>query len=255
MVKAGRTTGLSELLSRGRWVTRPLPSPATGDNVIASGVACAARTSCLLAGEYSAAQPGADTNLAEAWNGTSWRIITSKGPTGTTSSSLAAAACPAVSLCLAVGSAGTGTSFQDAAYTWTNGKRWQQVTVPRPRGASTSELSGLACPSTGNCLAVGNFTDASGNSHPFAAHWRSGHWSLTASALSVPKERFTNLTGISCPTTTMCMAAGFFRILSPNVFFGAVTESGSFSQLSCVSQSRCEAVGNRFDPKRSPTAN
>ncbi|HEY3904665.1 MAG TPA: hypothetical protein VGM14_12220 [Streptosporangiaceae bacterium] len=73
-----------------------------------------------------------------------------------------------------------------------------------------------------------------------------------------PKERFTNLTGISCLTTTMCMASGFFRILSPNVFFGAVTElwkNGKwtlwkvfgvvtgFAAISCPTVSRCFADG------------
>src|ERR1700678_1484638 len=196
--------GLSELLTGGTWVVKPVPSPAHGQNIFANEVSCSAVARCLFVGAHWAGRSGADTNLAQAWNGSSWRIVTATGPAGSSFSNLNDVACPILSFCLAVGNAGRTTrEFQDTAYTWRNGTTWRAVSVPHPRDARSSELAGLSCSSRAYCLAVGDYTSAAGRYLPFADRWDNGRWRL----LTVPAiagQRQTVLQGVSCPTTAKC---------------------------------------------------
>lgn len=168
----GLTRGLSEKLSQGRWVTESVPSPARGVNMFANEVSCASSASCLFVGDHFAGQRGPVANLAEAWNGSSWRIVTTTGPAGAAFSALFDVACPTTKFCLAVGFAGPASTSQDAAYTWKDGITWRQIKVPHPRRARSSELGGLACFNAQNCMAVGNYTSATGRDLPFAVRWQ-----------------------------------------------------------------------------------
>lgn len=256
----GHTPGLSEVLSGGSWVAESVPSPSRGVNIFANEVSCASPTSCLFVGDHWARQRGPFANLAEAWNGSSWRIVTARGPAGTGISALDDVACPTTRFCLAIGFAGTHRHFQDTAYTWKNGSTWRQIRVPRPSHARNSELGGLACFSSRNCMAVGNYRSASGRYLPFAVRWHDGRWKLLTTP-NVRRQRFTVFQGISCPTATRCVAVGdtvdntrggFFHAFAevwsggkwhvstlrraPSVFFGA----------SCPAFNRCFASGYTF---------
>jgi hypothetical protein len=256
----GHTPGLSEVLSGSSWVAESVPSPSRGVNIFANEVSCASPTSCLFVGDHWARQRGPFANLAEVWNGSSWRIVTARGPAGTGISALDDVACPTTRFCLAIGFAGTHRHFQDTAYTWKNGSTWRQIRVPRPSHARNSELGGLACFSSRNCMAVGNYRSASGRYLPFAVRWHDGRWKLLTTP-NVRRQRFTVFQGISCPTATRCVAVGntvdntrgrFFHAFAevwsggkwhvstlrraPSVFFGA----------SCPAWNRCFASGYTF---------
>jgi len=203
---------------------------------------------------------GLAANLAEAWNGSSWRIVTARGPAGTAFSGLQDVACPTARFCLAIGFAGTGRHFQDTAYTWKNGTTWRRIRVPRPSHARNSELAGLACFSSRNCMAVGNYRSASGRYLPFAARWHDGRWKLLTTP-AVRKQRFTVFQGISCPTATRCVAVGATEDNTPSRFFHAFAEVWSggkwhvstlrrtpslFFGVSCPASNRCFASGDTF---------
>lgn len=174
----GHNPGLSQMLTRGHWVSESVPSPSQGVNVFANEVSCASPASCLFVGEHFAGQRGPASNLAEAWNGSSWRIVTATGPAGAAFSALDDVACPTTRFCLAVGFSGPARIFQDTAYTWINGTTWRRITVPRPHRARNSALGGLACFDARNCMAVGNYVSASGRFPPFAVRWHDGRWKL-----------------------------------------------------------------------------
>src|SRR5262249_27164566 len=84
----GHTPALSEMFNGVNWVAAPIPSPSIGLNVFANEVSCASPASCLFVGTHWGRRPAASANLAEAWNGSSWRIVTATGPAGTTFSGL-----------------------------------------------------------------------------------------------------------------------------------------------------------------------
>ena len=81
--QSGHLPGLSEKFSGGSWVAEPVPSPAQGVNVFANEVSCASPASCLFVGDHWAGKRGPAANLAEAWNGSSWRIVATTGPART----------------------------------------------------------------------------------------------------------------------------------------------------------------------------
>jgi hypothetical protein len=249
--------GLSEMLRGAKWVAKAVPSPSKASNAVASEVSCASPTSCLLVGAHFAGPQSPNTNLAEAWNGSSWRIVADTGPAGTAMSDLADVACPTTKFCLAVGVAGpSSTSFQDAAYTWTNGNTWRQITVLPPRGARSSELTGLACSTASNCMALGDYVNASGRALNFAARWHDGRWEI----LSTPAVRgqpFTIFQGISCPTATECVAVGNTMDNASKVHAFAEVWSGGkwrvstlrqpqsiFFSASCPAPNSCFASGD-----------
>jgi hypothetical protein len=259
-----RVPGLSEMLSAGSWTAEPVPSPGRGPNVFANEVSCSSATSCLLVGAHWAGSHGADSNLAEAWNGSKWHIVTATGPAGTSYSSLNDVACPASNLCLAVGEAGSAHAYQSSAYTLRDGTTWRQVRMPHPRGARSSALGGLACSDTRHCTAVGDYTSAAGRFLPFADIWRNGSWRLLA-VPAVRGERQTVFEGITCPLATKCVAVGYAEDNTRGRYFHALADVWNggrwhlstlrrapsvFVGASCPVANRCFATGYTFPSVR-----
>jgi hypothetical protein len=92
--------------------------------------------------------------------------------------------------------------------------------------------------------------------------WKNGKWSQSKVFGVV-----TGFAAISCPAVSRCFADGYANAVVPGydtpmiktwngrkwtaqhpAQAAAAYPAGNFSQLSCVSQSLCEAVGDRFDP-------
>jgi hypothetical protein len=257
----GHVPGLSEVLSAGKWVVKHVPSPSLGVNIFANEVSCASASSCLFAGAHWVGTKGADGNLAEAWNGSSWRIVTSGRPAHTTFSSLNDVACPTASFCLVIGDAGTSASkYHNVAYTWMHSSTWRQTPVPDPAGARNSELSALACSDAAHCMAAGDYTSAAGHYLPFAARWTSGHWKILAIA-SIPGQLQIIPQGVSCPTASECVVAGNTVDNTKAHYFHAFAElwkngrwhlstlrtaPSVFNGTSCPSASRCFASGYTY---------
>lgn len=255
----GHTPAMSETLHGSKWVAESVPSPSHGSDIFANEVSCASPTSCLFVGDHRAGR-GAAADLAEAWNGTSWQIVSDTGPTGSAFSGLNNVACPTTSFCLTVGLAGRGKTNQDTSFTWTNGSTWKKIAVPHPHGARTSELGGMACFNAQNCMAVGNYSIASGKFLAFATRWHNGRWSLLT-APSVAGQKFTALNGVSCAAATSCVAVGNTEDNSRRQLFHAVAEIWSggkwristlrrepslFIGVSCPSRTHCFASGSTF---------
>ena len=58
-----------------------------------------------------------------------------------------------------------------------NGTSWSIVTSPNPSGATFAVLSGVSCPSTTSCYAVGE----SALDKTLVEHWNGTSWSIVAS--------------------------------------------------------------------------
>jgi hypothetical protein len=261
---SGRITpALSEMYNGGSWVAEPVPAPSHGLNVFANEVSCASPANCLFVGQHWGRRYSASANLAEAWNGSSWRIITATGPARSTYSFLDDVACPTTKFCLVAGAAGTRRNYQDAAYTWVNGTTWRRIAVPSPSRARNSQLSGLACVNSKNCMAVGNYTSASGHFLPFAARWHDGRWQLQTTP-AVPRQRLTVFQGISCAMATRCVAVGITedetRSMIPHAFAEVWTGGkwhvstlrrsySAFLGASCPTRNRCFASGYTIPSK------
>jgi hypothetical protein len=70
---------------------------------------------------------------------------------------------------------GDDPSHQSLALHW-DGSAWTRVTVPEHSGAVTSELDDVVAISPDDAWAVGNYHDASFDSHRYLLHWDGSSW-------------------------------------------------------------------------------
>jgi hypothetical protein len=137
---------------------------------------------------------------------------------------------------------------------------WSIQQSPNPEGATGSFLNAVSCADDGTCAAVGLYGVQSTNL-TLAEHWDGSAWSVE----STPNPKgatFSDLSGVSCPAPTMCLAVGFsilaggskvrplaelrsgsstWRLKQPPKPFVAVW--AILNTVSCVSPTDCTAVG------------
>jgi hypothetical protein len=126
-------------------------------------------------------------------------------------------ACPAVGNCTAVGgyddtnAQRQGLLVNESGGTWATG---QEATLPA--GAAATQYvapNALSCPSAGNCVAVGYYTESSGNRAGLLLKETSGTWlqgvkSALPSGAPTSPEAFLN--AVSCPSVRACSAVGYY---------------------------------------------
>jgi hypothetical protein len=205
----------------------------------------------MAVGTYVKAS-GIGVNLAEQWNGTSWRILPTPNPPGTAVNSLLGVACTAPSACTAVGSSVTtaGGASHPLAERW-NGTRWSiQATPNPPQGGG---LNGVSCTSASACTAVGG-----SGAGPLAERWNGTRWSIQATPNAPQGNGF--LSGVACTSATACTAVGASNPFTPSAKTLAERWNGTrwtlqatpnppqgggeLNGVSCTAASACTAAGN-----------
>jgi hypothetical protein len=196
--------------------------------------------------------------IAETWNGSRWRMVPIPRLPNTL---LSAISCATASACFAVGVHFTTSSRSQAVSLRWNGTRWSAVQPRRPRASTT--LDGVSCPGPRNCYAVGSANDKFDSPvHPLVEHWNGQQWSTR----SIPKApRNTSLHSVSCPSGTVCTAAGSAgrdgsRLLVADLSKGTWRTSGvasppqaaagfgiSFTNISCSAPRVCTAIFGYVD--------
>ncbi len=217
-----------------------------------ASVSCPHASWCMAVGSSAASASAASRTLAEAWNGTGWRILTTANPAGTASSSLTSVSCTSTARCIAVGDHGTRT----LAEAW-NGTSWRLLNTP---ALASSSLTSVSCASAARCIAVGDH-----RTHTLAEAWNGTSWR----ALSTRSPARSSLTAVSCTAPGRCMAVGGHDVhdgLPTGLYYGLTFAEawngtswrvlrtpkvglGSTSTLQSVSCSRgfrCMAVGGSF---------
>jgi subtilisin family serine protease/sugar lactone lactonase YvrE len=249
------------------WKAQLLPQPPESAAYHeANGVSCMSSEACVSVG--ASWSPGLNTRvtLAEIWNGKAWSAMSTPNPSGLSEGSkfnrfavLRGVSCPSSSACVAVGYyRGTEDLTKPVAMSW-NGSAWTTMSVSPPSGANEAWLEGVSCSSSSACAAVGSYKDSSGVEKALAMGWNGSKWS-TQSTPSPSGAISTKLRGVSCSTSSACMAVGEFRNstnaenslgMSWNGSTWTVqsTPSPAGSQLaslygvSCSASNACTAVG------------
>lgn len=292
--------GLAGLILAERWNGRTwrrqfVPAPAGSTTSFLRQVSCTSATFCEAVGTYENGA-GRRLSFAARWNGSSWSLQFVPDPVASTISGVGGVSCVTPRFCEATGGSdadgfavrwnGVSWHFQKvpaatdvgpvscvsvtfcetvglgAGAMW-NGSSWSAQTIPAPSGATSVSLGGLSCPTTKFCEAVGQFGASSGRDFSLAATWNGTSWAPQKTP-NPADGTFTSLTGVSCPTTTMCEAGGESEPGTPS--FVAIAESwnGSswrmqhpvnppgqasnvLSAVSCTSAVFCEAVGSHPD--------
>ena len=257
------TSGSSALLTLAErwngtsWRIQATPNAAGGTGSGLSGVSCTSASACTASGDSLTGS--GDRSLAEAWNGTTWRIRATPNPVGTTSTDLFAVSCRSASACTAVGTSFISSSHQDlpVAERW-NGTSWTLQSTPNPGEAV---LTGVSCPSHRGCTAVGYNNTATGVL-TVAEAWNGTDWRTQATAN--PVGIFGGiLNDVSCTSASDCTAVGHYSTgisNGPPTAFAemwngtrwhiqqvpspAGAAASDLSAVSCTSASACTAVGS-----------
>ena len=246
-------------------VTRAIKGPTPN---ILTGVSCSSPTSCFAVG-YSIYF--SYRTVIERWDGKKWTLVPSPNVSTAKSaeSTLAGVSCTSATSCIAVGRTSSGTSnqpgtFRTLAERW-NGSAWSIVPSPNaPSGAG--ELASVSCAGAKFCVAAGSAYRGSARS-TLLETWNGAAWTPVASADPVSATH-SALSGISCVSSTTCVAVGassgasaLNKTLVKNFAGGhwsigaganpAGARTSTLNAVSCTGTSTCSAVGT-YDTNGAP---
>ncbi len=145
-----------------KWSIVPSAKPANVPLSILFNVSCSSATDCIAVGIDARSELGSNQPLAEHWNGTAWTIVKTPVPSGTIDTELAGVTCRTASRCYAVGGYATAAGSKTLIERW-NGTAFSVVASASPGDGSATALSGVACPTSTTCIAVGAYNSRNGS--------------------------------------------------------------------------------------------
>ena len=189
------------------------PTTATPNQPISeslNSVSCTSTTNCIAVGYQSnTVGPGPQTTLTEKWNGASWSVAPSPNP-GNNVNVLNSVSCATSTNCVAVGYYYNGSTgpflIQTLIEKW-NGISWSVAPSP-DQGSGDNFLFSVFCTSSTNCVAVGEYYIASGDSQTLIETWNGTGWSIIPSP--DPGTSSSALEGVYCISPTNCLAVGYY---------------------------------------------
>lgn len=275
--------------SGGSWAS--MKPPGVKDALLTlTSVSCRSTRFCMATGT---AQSDAGTAaVAELWNGTSWTITSTPKVPG---SAFSEVSCWSPTGCIAVGQ----RFFMSLAEEW-NGSRW--ASIPVPSAKSGEDLMLISCPSARWCMAIAwitgqNFptaeswngvswkptsrpagaapldaevtcvsrtfcflTNEATSHYALTAEWNGSKW--TVESAPAPAKQGDELVGVSCSTTSFCVAVGRSDT-SPLIeqwdgkkwSIEPIPNQVRYSlnDVSCVRTEVCMAVGTRGGSAQHPS--
>jgi hypothetical protein len=175
------------------WSIDSSPNLSSHNNSL-NGVSCASATMCVAVG--SDGTNTVTSALIESWNGTTWS--TKSGGSEGDDTNLNSVSCPTTKFCLAVGS-GYGSLVESF-----NGRHWS-IGSSGNKGKYSNILNGVACISSNDCAAVGQYRNGRyANNKVLIEAWNGTRSVITAS----PKLTTGFLDGIACSEKKFCEAVG-----------------------------------------------
>jgi hypothetical protein len=254
------------------WTVEAFPAPVSHSSPLPVSVSCVPG-GCVAVGELNGV---VNAPLADVWNGTAWQLTTPPAPLTGFGGSYSGVSCTAVTSCLSVGIGFkdfVGFTSSPIAARW-DGASWTNVAVPSPKGLASS-FSSVSCSAATACTAVGGSVNPlvlSLPTQPFAAQWNGSAW--TFRPIPVPAGgSYAGLGDVSCTAANQCTAVGSYlpsksatttlplverwdgtRWTVQPVPVTSVTHSTGLSAVSCVSVTRCTAVGSSSAAPVAPLA-
>jgi hypothetical protein len=260
---------LAESWNGTSWTVLPTAKLAQPSAVL-DGVSCVGAGRCMAAGHEGPVPASDKFTLAEAWNGTAWRVVPTPPPPVPGGTALGTVSCTSSASCIAVGYAGfnngSGASVT-LAESW-NGIAWLRQATPTPGGSGA--LAGVSCTASPACTAVGGRAVNSPTLFmgTLAERWNGTRWV----AQPTPNPGGASTAGfgaVSCTRPAACMAVGSSED-QVGEFETSVAEAwngtrwtllhtpvrGSFADelrgIACTSPANCTAVGTFAGDNNAP---
>jgi hypothetical protein len=196
-----RFNALVERWNGRRWRLLPAPRFGIHGSHQFSAVSCPSARFCVAIGEnFTATRSGHHAYAITAtWNGANWHQV-QRDVNGT----MEGVSCPSARSCVAIFRPGKGNNLHRLQLA--NG-RWT-THVDNLRGVqSTITFLDMDCSSASSCTAVGHNYSAKSPDAAAAYHWDGRTWRTLHPG---PRMRIhsRDLYGVSCPTTSECVAVG-----------------------------------------------
>ena len=239
------------------WSIRHVPSPQKAQSELL-GVSCPSKTDCFAVGNWTADNGKRNTYpLLERWNGSRWSMRPTAEPYGSVNQvELDSISCTSQTACTAVGVGGDNNA--DAVAERWNGKEWsvQKLRLAN-QGWDSLDNYDVSCASSSLCAAVGQ---AEAGMYDSFSYWsiteiwngeRWGHSFVTTGDFTPAGD---GLYGVSCATTTSCLAVGndvrrwdgrrWSSVRYPFTFNNYGYPNDQLTSVSCSSAASCEVVGS-----------
>jgi hypothetical protein len=215
---AGTSTPLVERLewNGSAWSAQSQsPPPPGGEYDELHAISCPSATVCTAVG-FESGLHSALVSFADRWNGTTWTLQTIPATAGAEIDELEAVSCPSTSTCTAVGGQrfergeGTPGEWHPLAERWNEaeGTEWSAQSIPTVFGKELVYLASVSCQSATECLADGVSNGPLEEYEPLAEIWNGKEWSRQGVELPPLEFEPPSLSGVSCPSTTVCEAVG-----------------------------------------------
>jgi hypothetical protein len=204
-----------------KWTAAKAPLPGTsspGGDVTA--VACPSASLCVAAGLYVDSSDQIQGLLLTGW-GTRWAAKKAPLPPDASNPepSLNSVACPTMTFCVVAGDYNS-TSGPSGLILTGSGTSWTAAKAPLPAGATGGVrlLSAVSCPTAASCIAVGVYVDSSGGFQGLLLTRSGTSWTAAKAALPVGAAHIpqASLQAVTCPSSSSCVAAGFYNDSSGN---------------------------------------
>lgn len=201
------------------WSVVPSPSPTSVGSSL-RGVSCTSSANCVAVGSYNFDMAYPQRTLIESWNGSIWSVVPSPSPLGI--ARLNSVSCIGSANCTAVGNQqSTGGSEPNTLNEYWNGSTWTVEPSPFNNFGSfvqaiVNVAYGVSCASPAQCLAVGNLMLSSISepavSFPMVESWDGNSWTgLNGPTPDNAGATYaTVLNGVSCLTSSNCVAVGSY---------------------------------------------
>ncbi len=185
-----------------------------------------------------------------------------------TSPAISSVACPSARECVAVGYYNDSSGNLQGLLLTGHGSSWAAAKPPVPAGAATRPdtiLSGVACPSARECVAIGSYNDSAGNYQGLLLTRHGSSWTAAKPPLPAGADASLgeSISGVACASAAACTAVGAYTDASGNAHPSLLTMRGSswtaataplpvgasvnlgayISVLDCPSATACTAVG------------
>lgn len=251
----------------GTWSQHAIP--ATWDAaVLVSSLSCLPSGECALGGS-TAYQPKVAAKVNGVWSNAEWLpgfscTANPEWPRGCTwgttlvapvgagvdpdpnnvaaGGGVSAVDCPVSGRCVLGGTFMLLNPVFDAAYqgalvaTQSAGVWSAPIEIPGLRalsdGVSEERVTGLSCPSDGNCVVVGDYQSAvpGEGTRAFVAHLTNGVWGNAAPLPGLTQATTSSATSLSCSSVGNCVATGYVRIShSETAAFVATQTNGTWA--------------------------
>ncbi|MFL5797106.1 MAG: hypothetical protein ACJ77A_04125 [Actinomycetota bacterium] len=199
---------LTEHWTGSSWITQASPNPGGSSlDSILTGVAAISASNAWAVGYYS--NGTADQTLVEHWNGTSWKVVPSPNPGGSSRNDfLYGVAAVSATNVWAVGRFDNGSANRTLIEHW-NGHTWLRVASPNIGGSTAHNgLNAVTATSASDAWAVGGGGNAD---KTLIEHWNGKTWTrVTSPNGGGPSSPFSDLVGVVATSPSNAWATGFY---------------------------------------------